>query len=77
MSKLTITVDETVLRRARRRALSEGSSLDTVLGKFLESYAAVKGQLSALGDLLALSRKSRSRSETAKRWTRDELHERR
>ena len=78
MSNLTITVDAAVLKKARLRALNEGSSVNSVLRQFLESYAGVRTeQRAALDDLLALSRKSRSRHVHKTRWTRDELHERR
>jgi len=77
MANLTITVDEAILKKARLRALTEGSSVNAVLRKFLESYAGLRAeQASALDDLLALSRKSRSCHEGNKRWTREDLHER-
>src|SRR5208337_342811 len=69
MPNLTITVDAAVLKKARMRALTEGSSVNAILRKFLESYAGVKAeQAAALEDLLALSRKARSRHE-GRRWT--------
>jgi len=77
MANLTITVDATVLKKARLRALNDGSSVNAVLRAFLESYAGVKAdQAAALEDLLALSRKSRSRHEGERRWTREDLHRR-
>ena len=36
---LTIVVDDEVLRRARIRALEQGTSVNAVLREFLESYA--------------------------------------
>lgn len=38
MTNLTITVDEEVLRRARMRALEEGSSVNAVLRDYLTRY---------------------------------------
>lgn len=77
MSNLTITVDEEVLRKARIRALEQGSSVNAVLRALLEAYAGVRhSQAAAATDLIALSRKSRSRRGTGRR-ARDELHDRR
>lgn len=39
MSNVTIAVDEQTLKRARIRALDEGTTLDTVLREYLENYA--------------------------------------
>jgi hypothetical protein len=77
MANLTITVDAAILKKARLRALTQGSSVNAVLRKFLESYAGVRTEeASALEDLLALSDKARSSHGGGKRWTRDDLHER-
>lgn len=77
MSNLTITVDDAMLKKARLRALTEGISVNELLRKFLESYAAVAAEeAAALDDLMDLSRRSRSRSSGVRRWSRAELHER-
>jgi hypothetical protein len=77
MSNLTITIDETTLRKARLRALAEGVSVNEVLRTFLESYAGVAAeQTAALEDLLALSRQAKSRHHHGTRWAREELHQR-
>lgn len=44
MTNVTISVDEETLKRARMRALGEGTSLDVVLRDYLETYA---GRISA------------------------------
>lgn len=77
MSNLTITVDNATLKKARLRALTEGISVNEVLRKFLESYAGVSAEEAmALGDLIELSRRSKSRAVGIRRWSREELHER-
>jgi hypothetical protein len=77
MSNLTITIDEATLKKARLRALNQGTSVNELLRRFLESYAGVSAQeASALQDLLALSQGSRSRHRGVRRWSREELHER-
>ena len=77
MSNLTITVDEATLKKARLRALTEGISVNAILRKFLESYANVDAeQAAALDDLMELARRATSQHSGAKRWSREELHER-
>ena len=76
MGNLTITIDEEVLRRARIRALQQGTSVNAVLRELLEGYAGVRDeQARAAADLLAISKAAVSRRGGA-RWSRDELHER-
>jgi hypothetical protein len=77
MANLTTTVDAAILKKAGLRALTQESSVNAVLRKFLESYAGVRTEeVSALEDLLALCDKSRSSHGSVKRWTREDLHER-
>ena len=74
--KLTIVVDDDILKRARIRALRESTSLNAVVRSYLVTYAGVDRQRDdACERLLALSRASRSRRGTTV-WSRDELHER-
>jgi plasmid stability protein len=76
MSNLTISIDDEALRRARLRAMQQGTSLNAVLREFLEAYAGVRPeQENALREILNQSKMAGSRSG-GRRWTRDELHER-
>jgi plasmid stability protein len=76
VANLTITVDEESLKKARIRALQEGTSVNALLREFLDAYAGVRReQQEAAGRIVALSRSSQSR-RGGKTWTRDELHER-
>jgi hypothetical protein len=76
MTNLTITVHEETLKRARIRAIEEGTSVNLVLRGFLESWASAPA--SAPGsDFVALSRTVQSGSGPGGRtWTRDDLHDR-
>lgn len=78
MINLTITVDEQTLKRARMRALEEGTSVNAVLRGYLETYAGVRReQREALQRILASSRESTSGSGPGGRtWTREELYDR-
>jgi hypothetical protein len=63
MANLTITVDEELLRRARLRALREGTSVNRLLRERLESYVKDdQRRRRAIRDLLRLSRAARSGS---------------
>jgi hypothetical protein len=42
VANLTITVDEETVKRARMRALEEGTSVNAVLRDYLEDYAGVR-----------------------------------
>jgi hypothetical protein len=77
MTNRRITVDEHLLKKARLKALKEGTTVDALLTSFLERYIRdVKtGRRKAIQHILVLSRSSRA-SRSGRRWTRDELHER-
>jgi len=76
MANLTITVDDETLRRARLRALEEGSSVNAILREYLETYSRrASEQREALLDLLALA-DGAATSRGKRSWTREELHER-
>ena len=76
MPNLTITVPEDLLKRARLRALEQGTSVNGILRDYLAAYTGARDQArQAVDTLLELSRRSASR-RGRKRWTRDELHER-
>jgi hypothetical protein len=76
MANLTIAIEETVLKQARLRALEEGTSVNAVLRKYLEDYGEMRSrQEQAVTDLLRLAKVSSAR-RGAKRWTRDDLHDR-
>jgi hypothetical protein len=76
MPNLTITVDEDVLRKARMRALEEGTSVNALLREYLEAYIGMRrDQAAIVNDIIGLSKKSRSR-RGRRRWTRDDLHDR-
>ena len=76
MANLTIVVEEDVLKRARLKAVAQGTSVNAVLREYLAQYAggsAAQGQ--AVAHILRLARASRAR-RGRRAWSRDELHER-
>ncbi|MEX2534280.1 MAG: hypothetical protein WD273_01665 [Trueperaceae bacterium] len=76
MANITVAVDPEALKRARIRAIDEGTSVNSVLSEFLASYAGLsKEREKAAASILTLSRSAHSASG-GRRWTREELHER-
>jgi hypothetical protein len=85
MSTLTITVDDEILRKAELYAKQKGSSVEKLVEEHLATYrnaspetsrSMTSEQEAALKDLEELWEKATSRRGD-RRWTRDELHERR
>jgi hypothetical protein len=76
VSNLTITVDEEVLKRARLRALQQGTSVNALLREYLEAFAGGSSLLAARRRFAALAKAATSSSKGRRSWTRDDLHER-
>ena len=63
MANLTIAVDDGLLRKARLKAVREGTSVNQLLRERLESYVDDdQRRAAALRSILDLSRKARSGS---------------
>jgi hypothetical protein len=76
VANLTISIDDDLLRRARIRALEQGTSVNALLREYLLSFAGRdEAQDHALSELLALSLGSQAR-RGGETWTRDDLHDR-
>lgn len=77
MANLTITVDEETLKKARSIALEQNTSVNRILQKYLETFAGLNcDRENAVKKIISLSGVAQSR-RGARRWNRDELHERR
>ena len=83
MANLTITVDDDVLRRARVRALEQGTSVNAILSDHLARYARLRdAQEAAVDHLLSFSKRAsaddlqRAKRRGGRSWTRQDLHER-
>ncbi len=77
MANLTIAIDDALLRRARIRALEQGTSVNEVLREYLASYAdsGVESAARAAIAELALAATASSGPQ-GRSWTRDDLHDR-
>jgi plasmid stability protein len=73
---LTITIDDEVLKRARVRALQQGTSVNAIVREYLEAFAGGATVLAARRRFAALARVANSGSEGRRTWTRDDLHDR-
>lgn len=73
---LTLAIDDEVLKRARIRAIEQGTSVNAVVRGFLESYAGIVQQRSALQRILELAEGAASGAAANGRdWTRGDLYE--
>ena len=77
MANLTIAIDADVLKRARIKAIEQGTSVNAVLREHLERYVGDRDAAAALEGFAALARESEASSGDAGRtWRRDDVYER-
>ena len=77
MTNLTIAIDETIVRKARVRAINEGTSVSARVREFLADYAQGNDRRQIAGEaFLAAARRSKANSEGAS-WSREDAHDRR
>jgi hypothetical protein len=75
VTNVTLTVDGEVLRRARVRALEQGSSVNALVRAYLANLAG-EGQAAALGSFVESARRAKSGSGPRGRtWQRSDLYE--
>lgn len=76
MTNLTISLDEAIVRKARVRAIQEGTSVSAKVREFLAAYAqGDDGQQVAAQAFIAAALRSQANREGA-RWSRDDAHDR-
>jgi plasmid stability protein len=76
VSNLTLAIDDEVLKRARIRALEQGTSVNAVVREYLEVYAGIDQRRGALGDLVDLANAAESGDNAPGRsWRREDLYE--
>jgi hypothetical protein len=71
---ITLSADETTIRRARDAARKRGKSLNQVIREVLDGLAGKEDGDDPVGRLFALMDAGRG-SLRGRRWTRDEAHE--
>lgn len=73
MANLTLVVDEDVLRRARVRALQQGTSVNALVRAYLARVAGESEARQGMDEFFTTVAGAGSGGRT---WTRDELHDR-
>lgn len=77
MANLTLTIDDRLLLRARKRALEQGTSVNALAREYLESYTGDDEAVDAAQALVALAKSaSGSSGSSGRNWTRGDIHER-
>jgi len=77
MANLTIALHDDLLQKARVRAAELGTSVNAVLREYLEEWTDRKAaQRRAIESFIEASKRSKA-SSGGRKWTRDEIHERR
>ncbi|MBA3307185.1 MAG: hypothetical protein H0T04_00715 [Chloroflexi bacterium] len=77
MANLTVTVPEQILKRARIRALEQGTSVNAVVGQYLERYAGQGPTADALTEFLEIAtRVDASSGPNGRSWTREDIYDR-
>jgi plasmid stability protein len=77
MANLTLNIDDDLLRKARIRALEEGTSVNAAVRDFLARFADDERSARGLESFLEVARRSSASSgESGRRWTRDSLYDR-
>lgn len=78
MTNLTLSIDEETLKRARIRALEQGTSVNAVVRAFLGSYAGVDDENRALRRFVEIAEGSGAGARgKGRRWRREDLYEER
>lgn len=77
MTNLTMIFDSELLKKARIRALEEGTSVNALMREVLRRYALRQGKWEdVLAQIDEIAKKSKA-SSGGKKWTRASLYERR
>jgi plasmid stability protein len=76
VTNVTLSIDEEVLKRARIRALEQGTSVNAVVREFLESYAGNHERTATLRRFLDLAESAQAgREGEGRAWKREDLYQ--
>lgn len=77
MTNVTLNIDDALLRRARIRALQDGTSVNSLVKSFLESYAGNSDTASSIERFISRAAQGEAGSGAGGRtWNREDLHSR-
>jgi plasmid stability protein len=73
---VTLTLDKEILKRARIRALEQGTSVNAVVREFLASYAGAGDRAENMRRFLEIAKDAESvRDGRGRNWRREDLYE--
>jgi hypothetical protein len=76
MANLTLKIDEKLLRRARIRALEQGTTVNELVRNYLSQYAVARtDRMRAFRRFLEIAEQAKA-SSSGRKLRRDELHDR-
>ncbi len=76
MANLTVTIDAEVLKRARIRALEQGTSVNALVAAYVASYAGEDDARAARAAFVERTQRTHASSGPGGRsWTRDDLYD--
>jgi Family of unknown function (DUF6364) len=73
---VTLSIEDDIIKEARRRAEAMGTSVNQLIRNFLEQFAGRQDAKAAAAEFVRLSRMAHGDSRDWK-FNRDEIHERR
>lgn len=77
VANLTLAIDDDLLRRARIKALEQGTSVNAIVREQLERYAGESAAAQAMKSFLEFARNSNAGSGPGGRtWNREDLYDR-
>ncbi len=77
MANLTVTIDEQVLKRARIKALEQGTSVNSLVSDYLTRFVGTGATQQALGEFLEIAERSHvSSGHHGRTWQREDLYDR-
>ncbi len=76
MANVTLTIDDELLKRARIRALEQGTSVNALIRSYLEAFAGADDSARRERILQHAALNSGSSGPDGRSWTRDSLYDR-
>ena len=83
MANLTVTVDDEVLKRARIRALEQGTSVNALVGRMLAEFSGIVQtqtqvweRIQGIAEATTAEDRARAQTRAGRRWKREDLYER-
>ncbi|RDI19058.1 DUF6364 family protein [Pseudacidovorax intermedius] len=76
MTNLTLTLDDAIIKKARVRAIQEGTSVSAKVREFLAAYAMGQDQQQAAAEAFIAAAQRSQANTGAARWSREDAYDR-